>query len=89
MQKLLNRFSKIIGLENYLLVGVDLKNKQIIEKAYNDTQGITAQFNKNILLRINKKYGTKFNLENFSHKAFLIPKRIALKCICSVKKNKM
>ncbi len=89
-KKLLKRFSKIIGSENYLLVGVDLKkNKEIIEKAYNDKEGITAQFNKNILLRINKKYGTKFNLENFSHKAFFNSKedRIEMHLLSKKKQN--
>ena len=68
---LLKNFAKIIGNNNYLIIGVDLKKKiSILEKAYNDKKGITEMFNKNILRSINNNYGSKFNLDNFSHKAF-------------------
>ena len=40
-----------------------------MEKAYNDSKGITAEFNKNILNGINKKIGSKFDIKNFEHKA--------------------
>ena len=60
-KKLLKKFSKIIGKNAYLVVGVDLvKNKKILERAYNDKEGITAKFNKNILKVINTKYGLNF-----------------------------
>ena len=43
------------------MIGVDLKkDKTILEKAYNDSEGITAEFNKNIFQNLNNKYG--FNL---------------------------
>ena len=75
-KELLRKFSKILGKNNYLLIGVDLKKKkEVLEKAYNDSEGITAQFNKNILNGINKKYGTVFDLKNYKHLAFFNSKR--------------
>ena len=70
-QKLLKSFSMILGKNNYLIVGVDLKkDKKIIERAYNDSEGVTELFNKNILNGINKKFNTYFDSDNFNHKAF-------------------
>ena len=53
-----------------LLIGVDLqKDPQIIEDAYNDSQGVTAEFNLNMLRHLNRDYGTDFNLDAFEHDA--------------------
>lgn len=53
-----------------LLIGVDLKKDEtILEAAYNDAQGITADFNLNILERINKELGANFTTEKFEHEA--------------------
>jgi len=50
------------------LIGLDLvKDKQILESAYDDSQGITAQFNLNVLSRINDELDADFNLNDFSH----------------------
>lgn len=68
-------FLKTIG-ENLapgdgLLIGVDLKKEvAVLEAAYNDSKGITAQFNKNILARINRELGADFDLDQFRHRAF-------------------
>ncbi|MCK0189850.1 L-histidine N(alpha)-methyltransferase [Arenibacter sp. F20364] len=52
-----------------LLLGVDLiKPKKIVLPAYNDSKGITAEFNLNLLKRINKELGGDFNLDNFEHR---------------------
>ena len=52
------------------LIGLDLvKDKTILESAYNDSKGVTAKFNLNILSRINDELDADFNLENFSHHA--------------------
>ena len=49
-------------------LGVDLKkSKDIILPAYNDNQGITAEFNLNLLKRINHELGGTFDIKNFSH----------------------
>ena len=51
-----------------IILGVDLKkSKEIILPAYNDNQGITAEFNLNLLDRINKELGSNFNRANFIH----------------------
>jgi len=87
-KKLLKKFSQIIGKNSHLVVGVDLvKNKKILEKAYNDREGITAKFNKNILKVINSKYGLNFNLSNFEHKAFYNVKKNRIEMHLSAKKN--
>lgn len=53
-----------------LLVGVDLKKSpEVIEPAYNDAEGVTARFNKNILARINRELCGRFNLDYFEHQA--------------------
>ena len=50
------------------LIGLDLvKDKNILENAYDDSQGITAKFNLNVLSRINDELDADFNIENFSH----------------------
>ncbi|MEX1055940.1 MAG: L-histidine N(alpha)-methyltransferase [Rhodothermales bacterium] len=53
-----------------LLIGVDLqKPTSVIESAYNDEAGVTADFNKNILRRINREIGSDFELDRFDHDA--------------------
>jgi dimethylhistidine N-methyltransferase len=52
------------------LIGLDLvKEKEILTSAYNDSEGITAEFNLNVLSRINDELDADFNLNNFSHYA--------------------
>ena len=61
---------QLIGAGGYLLIGVDLKkDKAILEAAYNDKQGITAEFNLNLLTRINRELGADFDESNWQHKA--------------------
>lgn len=58
------------GPHGGLLLAVDLKKaSQIIEQAYNDSQGIIADFNKNILNSINHTFGTDFRPEQFDREA--------------------
>ena len=53
-----------------LLIGVDLqKDPAILEAAYNDAQGVTAEFNLNMLRHINREHGANFDLDAFSHRA--------------------
>ncbi|BAY22325.1 hypothetical protein NIES2100_20880 [Calothrix sp. NIES-2100] len=55
----------------FFLLGVDLQKPiEIIEAAYNDSQGITAAFNLNILNHLNQKFQGNFFLNNFAHWAF-------------------
>ncbi|MDQ3018317.1 MAG: L-histidine N(alpha)-methyltransferase [bacterium] len=54
-----------------LLIGFDLvKDVNVMQKAYDDSQGITARFNLNLLRRINKELDGYFELGNFAHKAW-------------------
>ena len=56
--------------EDRLLVGIDLaKDSSIVEPAYNDSQGVTAAFNRNLLARINRELDANFDLSAFSHSA--------------------
>jgi dimethylhistidine N-methyltransferase len=57
-----------------MLVGVDLrKDPTILHAAYNDSQGITAAFNLNLLVRANRELDANFNLAGFRHLAFYDP----------------
>lgn len=59
-----------------LLLGVDLvKSPQLLHAAYNDSQGVTAAFNLNLLARANRELGTGFELEAFDHYAFYEPRQ--------------
>ena len=56
--------------DDLFLIGLDLvKNKNTLEKAYDDSQGITAKFNLNVLSRINDELDADFDLRNFKHVA--------------------
>ena len=60
-----------VGPGGAMLVGVDLKkDPNVLHAAYNDAQGVTAQFNLNILHRINAELGGDFAPEAFAHYAF-------------------
>ncbi len=53
---------------DYVLTGFDLKkNPKILHAAYNDSQGVTAEFNLNLLKRINQDLGANFNINKFCH----------------------
>ncbi|MBT9458132.1 MAG: L-histidine N(alpha)-methyltransferase [Burkholderiaceae bacterium] len=57
-----------------LLIGVDLvKHPDVLHAAYNDAQGVTAAFNKNLLARANRELGADFDLSAFDHYAFYQP----------------
>ncbi len=65
--------SEIVGTmsrEDRLLIGIDLRKEiSILERAYDEPKGITAQFNLNLLGRINRELGGRFELDTFRHKA--------------------
>jgi L-histidine N-alpha-methyltransferase len=65
---------KMIGSNGFMVIGVDLKkDRQVLEAAYNDSKGVTAAFNLNLLRRINRELGGTFELSNFEHLAFYEP----------------
>jgi len=58
------------GENGALLIGVDLqKDPQIIEDAYNDSAGVTAEFNLNMLQHLNRSFGANFDVSEFEHNA--------------------
>lgn len=67
----LSRARELVGQSGKALVGVDLvKDVDVLEHAYNDPEGYTAQFNLNLLIRLNRELGTHFDLSAFEHRAF-------------------
>ena len=68
--KLLRRIRDSICDEGGLLVGYDLKkNRSILEAAYDDSLGVTGEFNLNMLKRINDELGADFDVSQFEHRA--------------------
>ena len=68
---LLQQTADLCGRGGGLLLGLDMrKDPRVIEAAYNDRRGITAAFNLNILVRINRELGADFDVEQFAHRAF-------------------
>jgi dimethylhistidine N-methyltransferase len=62
--------ARLLGKGSTFLVGVDLKKPaSILVPAYNDRRGVTAAFNLNLLLRINRELGGTFDLSRFAHEA--------------------
>jgi len=67
---LLRKMRGEMGDAGGLLVGVDLKkDPALIEAAYNDAAGVTAEFTLNMLLRLNREIGSDFDLAAFAHRA--------------------
>ena len=66
----LKKINSAMKESDFFLIGLDLvKEKQILEKAYDDSKGITAKFNLNVLSRINDELDADFELKNFTHHA--------------------
>ena len=64
----------VAGAGGVLIVGVDLKkDKAVLDAAYDDARGVTAQFNLNLLHRINRELGADFQVDYFRHRAFYDP----------------
>ena len=64
----LEKINSVMKKSDLFLIGLDLvKNKKTLEKAYDDSQGITAKFNLNVLSRINDELDADFDLTNFKH----------------------
>lgn len=66
----LKKINSVMKKDDLFLIGLDLvKNKETLENAYDDSQGITAKFNLNVLSRINDELDADFDLDNFQHVA--------------------
>ncbi|HXU99904.1 MAG TPA: ergothioneine biosynthesis protein EgtB [Caulobacteraceae bacterium] len=67
---LLRRVRRLLGDEGLFIVGVDLaKEAETLLAAYNDSQGVTAAFNLNLLARINRELNGNLDAANFAHRA--------------------
>ena len=66
----MRRLAVKLGAESRLILGVDLvKDPGVLVKAYDDAGGVTARFNKNLLIRINRELGGNFDVNAFEHLA--------------------
>ena len=67
-QSFMERLADSLDPDGLLLIGVDLKkDAEVLERAYNDEEGVTAEFNKNMLARLNRELGTQFDPDQFEH----------------------
>jgi len=59
----------MLGRASTLIVGVDVaKSSEVLVAAYDDAQGVTAAFNKNLLTRLNREFDAEFDLGDFDHR---------------------
>jgi dimethylhistidine N-methyltransferase len=66
----LRRVCRLCGKSGGLIIGVDLqKGREVLEAAYNDSAGVTAEFNLNLLVRANRELGADFDLPFWRHRA--------------------
>jgi dimethylhistidine N-methyltransferase len=71
----LEHIASLCGSGGALLIGVDLKkDPAVLHKAYNDSEGLTAAFNLNLLERINRELDCDFQQDGFEHYAFYNPR---------------
>jgi L-histidine Nalpha-methyltransferase len=67
----LGRLREVMGPADRLVIGTDLvKDRRVLEAAYNDSAGVTAEFNRNVLRVINAGLGADFDPQAFEHVAF-------------------
>jgi len=70
-RRLLREIAALLGPEDRLLLGTDLvKDADVLEAAYDDAAGVTAEFNRNVLRVLNRELDADFPLEDFEHVAF-------------------
>lgn len=70
-QEIFQEVKKALNPGDYFLLGLDLqKSKEILEPAYNDRQGVTAEFNYNLLDHLNRRFQGNFKRQHFQHWTF-------------------
>jgi len=87
--RFLERVAELVGQSGGLLVGIDRKkDPKVIEDAYNDSLGVTAAFNLNILRRLNES-GADFDLSKFRHHAPYVENegRIEMRLVSEVEQS--
>jgi L-histidine Nalpha-methyltransferase len=73
-RRFLRAIAGLLGPEDHLLMGVDLvKDPAVLEAAYDDAQGVTAEFNRNLLRVLNRELGANFDPSDFDHVARFDP----------------
>ncbi|MBY5993639.1 L-histidine N(alpha)-methyltransferase [Ferrimonas balearica] len=73
---LLQRWRRALGPHSYLLIGVDTKKcPHLLHRAYNDAAGVTARFNRNMVVHLNRRFGLGAEPDAFDHYAFYHPGR--------------
>lgn len=69
-RRFLDDIADTVGPDGGLLIGVDLKKDvDVLRAAYNDSEGVTAAFNKNLLRRMNRELEATFDPDQFEHQA--------------------
>jgi L-histidine Nalpha-methyltransferase len=75
-RRFLRSIARTLGEDGWLLLGTDLvKDPHVLEAAYDDAAGVTAEFNLNVLRVMNRELGSDFDLGAFDHVAFWDPER--------------
>src|SRR5450631_1164477 len=87
----LRNAAKILGAGATLIIGADLiKPVEVLNAAYNDKDGVTARFNLNLLVRINRELRGTFKLDSFEHHAFYNRERNRIEMhLASLKRQKV
>ena len=87
----LRNAGKMLGTNARIIIGADLvKPAEILNAAYNDAAGVTAEFNLNLLTRINRELGGNFRRECFEHHAFFNRERSRVEMhLASLKRQKV
>jgi L-histidine Nalpha-methyltransferase len=75
-RRFLRTIARTLGDDGWLLLGTDLvKDPHVLEAAYDDAAGVTAEFNLNVLRVMNRELGSDFDLDGWDHVAFWDPDR--------------
>lgn len=80
----------LLGSGGALLIGADLwKQREVLEAAYDDSRGVTAAFNMNLLRRINRELGGNFDLGAFRHEARCVEetRRVEMHLVSAVRQD--
>jgi dimethylhistidine N-methyltransferase len=82
---------KILGAGAVFVIGVDLiKDEKVLFKAYNDSAGVTADFNRNLLVRMNRELAANFDIASFEHHAFYNSERSRIEMhLASLKRQRV
>jgi L-histidine Nalpha-methyltransferase len=73
-RRFLRQIARLLGPSDHLLMGTDLvKDPRVLEAAYDDSQGVTAAFNRNVLHVLNRELQADFDPEDFDHVALFDP----------------